>query len=321
MLLANFVTTQGHNCILGNVYNSLNYFHIDISESDIFFWTSSFQGDRNLKNLFESFYEERGECSWLEFVEKSLSKGQPVLVSVNHKALPYIKLDIGDPSTKHYINIIGLDVDKRQIYVSDSYIPTYKPSIFEGWIGYVELSDTDIENCWCLKREFLDYFQNESRQEEIQKFTLSCVISRLSEFLEKKDKRQGVNKLRRLQDTVLHKVANRNYDEMFMLLAGIRLNTINPLIYLRHALEYNKNASRNLAGVLDALISDYWETLNIRLIKFALAHKNLDVEKVSEQMKETILQEEIVLGEILKLLIEEGNGDVQSDYSRFIVTI
>lgn len=308
MMLADFTTMQGYNCIFGNVYNTLRYFRTDFFEQDLFFWFSAFQGNISESSLFDTFYEEKGKNSWLNFVKQSLAAQQPVLVSVNPSVLPYIKYDAQNASLRHYINIIGIDVEKKKMCVSDSYVPTYSPSTYMGWVDYRLVSDFQIKNCWRIKISLLRYFQRECRNEEIRDFTFSNIIRRLSVFL-KEDKvnhnHSGIDKLEKLHDIVFTNVENKNYEKIFELLAGIRLNIINPLIYLRFALERNRNRYQDLAKSLDTFTNNYWETLNLQLIKFAIAHKHLDSERISEQIKNTILEEEVVLNAILEKLISD----------------
>ena len=313
MLLNDFVTSQGHNCILGNVYNAMNYFHVDVSEQDLFFWFSPFNGDRNLPELFDKLYEDKGECGWQEFVQKSLNDGQPVIISINPKVLPYIKVAVGDSSLKHYINIIGIDEDKKQLYVSDSYIPTYIPSTHEGWVDYSRISDSDIGNCWRLKSELIFYFQNNCGLDDINNFTMASIIKRLSSFLSKNSDTQnlsGMNNLQMLSKTVRNDVENGNYDEIFKLLAGIRLNVINPLIYLVNVFGYFPNEYSEWIERLNNLVNSHWETMNIKLVKFVLAHKKLDLNKISEKIDEAVELEKDLLNDILKRLLETENDGI-----------
>lgn len=313
MLLNNFVTSQGHNCILGNVYNAMNYFHVDVSEQDLFFWLSPFDGDRNLPEVFEKLYEDKGKCDWQEFVQTSLNDGHPVIISINPKALPYFKSEVGNSSTKHYINIIGIDKDRKQLYVSDSYIPTYIPSTHEGWVNYSEISDSDIENCWRLKSELLLFFQNYCGSDDINSFTLASIIKRLSSFLSINSDNlppSGMDNLQMLSKIVKNDIENGNYNKIFELLAGIRLNVINPLIYLVNAFECRPNEYSKWIERLNNLVNGHWEPLNIKLIKFALAHKKLDADKVSEQIDEAVELEKNVLNDILERLLETRNNDI-----------
>lgn len=313
MLLNNFVTLQGYNCILGNVYNAMNYFNVNISEQDLFFWFSPFGGDRNLPEVFEQLCRDKGECNWLEFIKKNLESGYPVIISINPKVLSYVKVEVGDPSMKHYVNIIGMDKEKKQLYVSDSYIPTYIPSTHEGWIDYSQLSDTDIGNCWHLKMELLYYFQNNCGLGDINNFTLESIINRISLFLGKSRDVQNSSDIRDLQmlsRIVKKNIENENYDEIFKLLAGIRLNVINPLIYLVNVFERCPDEYCEWIERLYLLVKSHWEILNIKLMKFALAHKKLDEDIILEQIDEVVELEKDLLNDILKQLLKTENSNL-----------
>lgn len=313
MLLNDFVTMQGYNCILGNVYNAMNYFHVNVSEQDLFFWLSPFNGDRNLPEVFERLYRDKGECNWLEFIKKNLENGHPVIISINPQMLTYVKVKVGDPSMKHYVNIIGIDEEKKQLYVSDSYIPTYIPSTHEGWIDYSQLSDADIGNCWHLKMEVLYYFQNNCGLVDINDFTSESIINRLSAFLGKSRDVQnssGIRELQTLSKIVKKNIENENYDEIFKLLAGIRLNVINPLIYLVNVFERCPDEYCEWIERLYLLVKSNWEILSIKLMKFALAHKKLDEDTILEQIDEVVELEKDLLNDILKRLLENKNSNL-----------
>ena len=307
MLLSNFVTLQGCNCILGNVCNAMNYLHVAITEQDLFFWLSPFEGDRDLPDVFEKLYEEKGKCGWKEFVTKSLSEGHPIMVSINPNVLPYMKVKFGGPSTKHYINIIGIDEEKKQLYVSDCYIPTYIPSKFEGWIDYSKISAMDIGKCWRLKRNAISYFQNCHKWDDINYFTLTSSINRLSTFVSKSGddfSDSGICKMQKLSNTVRNHIENGNYDGIYTLLPGIRLNIINPLVYLERLLKLNIYEHCVWVEKLNELVYKHWEPLNIRLIKFALAHKKLNADDISLRIDEVVELERLVLSDILEWLLQ-----------------
>ena len=316
MLLNDFITSQGYNCILGNVYNSMKYFQVDVLEQDLFFWFSPFDGDKNLPEVFEELYVDKGECGWKEFIKKSLNDGHPVLTSINPEVLPYFKVKVGDSSVKHYINIIGIDEDRKQLYVSDSYIPTYIPSTYEGWVDYSEISNLDIGNCWHLKSELLMYFHNNFGEETINNFTLTSIIKKLSSFLKKdgdNHKTSGIDNLRMMSKNVRNDIVNVNYNEIFKLLAGIRLNVINPLIYLIKVFERCPNEYSEWTERLNTLVNDHWEIVNIKLVKFALAHKKLDADMILNQIEKAIEFEKNILSDILKQLSwarSSGNNEL-----------
>lgn len=307
MLEKDFVTLQGHNCILGNVYNIINYYHINITEADLFFWFCPFDGDKNLYEVFEKLYEDKDECNWKEYVIKSLKDGQPVMISVNPKVLPYIKVEVGDPSLKHYINIIGIDENRKQLYVSDSYVPTYIPSTYEGWVDYSGMSDSDIGNCWRLKSKILFYLQNDCRKADIKNYTRTLIIKRLSEFLKDTNNKNysGIEELHTLSGIVKKNIEDENYGEIFKLLAGIRLNIINPLIYLVDWFEHYSEDYDEWIERLNNHVKGYWEAINVKLLKFALAHKKLEAEKIFLQIEETVALEQKVLNDLLERLLEQ----------------
>lgn len=317
MLLTDFETAQGYNCILGNVYNSMKYYHIDISEQDIFFWNSPFYSDKYMRKVFERFYEDRGDSTWTEFAAKGLSEGKPVLISIDQKVIPYVKYDMGDDSIRHYVNIIGIDLDEHKIYVSDSYVPTQIPSTYEGWMDCGKLTDLEIENSWCIKREVIRFLQQEVDKNEIHRFTMYSLVQRLKEFLGGTGQEAlppYMAKLGNMQNAVCLQIAAENHEEVFKLLAGMRLNVINPLIYLQQVLRRNGDEDEALAGELNTLIKEQWEKLNMRLVKFAVAHKKLDKDCIFESFHNAIHGEEKVLGHVIERHDRVETVSVLEDY-------
>lgn len=317
MLLTDFETAQGYNCILGNVYNSMKYYHIDISEQDIFFWNSPFYSDKYMRKVFERFYEDRGDSTWTEFAAKGLSEGKPVLISIDQKVIPYVKYDMGDDSIRHYVNIIGIDLDEHKIYVSDSYVPTQIPSTYEGWMDCGKLTDLEIENSWCIKREVIRFLQQEVDKNEIHRFTMYSLVQRLKEFLGGTGQEAlppYMAKLGNMQNAVCLQIAAENHEEVFKLLAGMRLNVINPLIYLLQVLRRNGDEDEALAGELNTLIKEQWEKLNMRLVKFAVAHKKLDKDCIFESFHNAIHGEEKVLGHVIERHDRVETVSVLEDY-------
>ena len=311
MLIKEFVTFQGKNCILGNVHNTMNYYHVKISESDLFFWFSPFGGDRFLPDIFEKLYEDKGDYDWREFIKKYINDRHPVIISINPKVLPYIKVEVGDSLMKHYINIIGINEDTAQLYISDSYIPTCIPSTHEGWIDYREISDSDIGNCWCFRADLPFYFQNNFKLDDIKRITLAFVVKRLSYFLNESGNNQnhlGLEDLQMFSKIVRKDIEGENYDGVFKLLAGIRLNIINPLEYLVNVFERCTDEYNEWIKRIRSLLNSRWKNLNTNLIMYAIAHKKLDVDKFSEQIDETVVLEQELLNDILKWMLDKVNS-------------
>lgn len=279
---------------------------MNLREQDLFFWFSSFQGNRTVSELFDTLYKEKENNSWQNFVEQCLADQHPVLVHIDPKVLPYIKYNTPDPSIGHYINIIGIDPKEKKLCVSDSYVPTYSPSTYTGWIDCSAVTDSHIDACWRINLVALYHFFQGHKEEDILDFTNANIIRRLTEFLwpdESNHRPAGITELRKLPDTIYHHIQNKNYDDMFKLLAGIRLHIINPLVYLRLSLERNQSQYQDLIKSLGAFIVKYWETPNMQLIKFSIAHKSLDSECIATQIKAAVFTEQAVLTTILENLM------------------
>jgi len=314
LILTSFTTVQGHNCILGNAYNTLRHLNLSLREQDLFFWFSAFHGSRIVSEMFDTLFEKKTKTNWQIFVEQCIEDQQPVLVHIDPKALPYVKHNVFVPSIGHYINIIGIEIGEKKLCVSDGYVPTYSPSTYTGWIDFSAVTNSYINACWRIKLSALTSFFKGSGEAEILEFTRTNIIRRLSEFLlpdEKNHKPSGIVRLRNLPDTIYVHVRDENYMEIFKLLAGIRLHIINPLVYLRLALERHQNQYQEQAKSLGIFINTFWDIPYMQLIKFSIAHKRINCEGIATQIREAVLMEETVLNTLIENLMTDKKATIE----------
>lgn len=319
MLLNDYITSQGRNCILGNVYNTMNFYKLQIKEQDLFFWFSPFNGDRTIPEVFKTIYNNNGSCEKLEFLKKSIMLGHPVMISINPDVLPYIDMRVGDNTAKHYINIIGIDEKQKRMFVSDSYVPKYIPTVYEGWVDYSQINDSDISHCWCIKEDVVEFFRNSCSIDEINTHSVNSALKRIQIFLKVKNEitdLSGMDEIVKLRDSVTNNILNENYENMYILLAGIRLNIINPLIYLQKLLERFGIEYEDLLQQLDNLIIKHWESLNVKFIKFALAHKKPNIEIVSQMIEESTSLEIKILNNILTRLQPRKTENIDAVFQK-----
>ena len=312
MLLNGFVTSQGKNCILGNVYNAMSFYKLNIKESDLFFWFSPFDGDRILPELFQILYNVNQEYEWIQFVKNVILSGNPVIMSIDPKALPYMDIQVGDSSAKHYINVLGIDERKSKIYISDSYVPKYVPTVYEGWVDYSQIKVEDIGHCWSMKTEVVAFFKNTCGREQVIDFSICSALERIKTFLYIRNTdtgQTGLESIKELSKSVKDDILNQRYEKVFALLAGMRLNIINPLVYLSELLEniYPSDINQKM----NELINEHWERVNVKLIKFALAHKRLDPNKVFKSIDEAVLLESHVLTNLINRLQSRNSDNIK----------
>ena len=299
MLLENFITSQGKNCVLGSVSNIAAYYGLRIKEEDLFFWFSPFDGDKNLQEVFAAMYENNGDRPWLEFVNEQVHMGNPVTVSIDDKTLPYIDMQVGDNSAKHCINMIGTELDK--VYVSDGYVPRYIPTVHEGWVELNDIKDECVFCCHSMRSEIID-FLSKSEEEQTINYSVKMSLHRIDDFLNHKNEQSGMTGMEeteQLSITVKEDIMKENYDSVFRFLAVLRLNVINPLVYLDDLyLRIGRDDSR-----LKEVVNTKWEKINTKLIKFALARKRTDAEQISAMINEAAGLEREVLNEFLRQVL------------------
>lgn len=151
-IVLDFFLNPGKNCFYSALYNNLNFMRLGIREEEIYFLCKGFQSafywDKTfhkkphhllnytpyaaqLKNLEQTidgltFEIEEHPKNHLEgfysFMERSLSKGEPVLLLVEPQILEYQTVQIILQHNYHCVLLYGLDLYEKIAYIADSYV-------------------------------------------------------------------------------------------------------------------------------------------------------------------------------------------------------
>lgn len=290
VILEDYITYQGKNCILGSLCNIARYLGVELTEADLFFRYCSFCGSSTIGQEYEELLEEKGSMPMWDFVRAKLTAGMPVMVSITPEVLPHITSSAGDSSVMHYLNITAIDTENGRAFISDCYVPTFEPSTYEGWVDYTDFAEDTIGNCWSIKESALKRICEEG-------ITYETVQSRIKYFLG--HEADGIGILKLYRDHFCNRFEAQDYDGIYVMLAGLRMKVINPLEYLKQILKSMGEVSDEELDDLDVLISGHWEKMNFKLIKCAVAHRSLATEKLTAAANEAIALEKKVLNDIL----------------------
>lgn len=186
MELKGYKTKPGLICITSCIRDILNYNQFDVNESMVFvaskanmFYYEKFDIGKDSRIRIGGIYydvlkvinnvldymqinmvhndNETHDCI-LEFIKSNIDAGRPVLTILSRKYLDYMN-DAFKDNIPHCVNIIGYDLKKGTLRVSDVYIPTKPISTYEG--------DLSIENYLKCIDYARDVFNN--------KFLFNCI--------------------------------------------------------------------------------------------------------------------------------------------------
>jgi len=147
-------TIQGYECLNSCITNYFNYYRIPVLGSDIFFGGKGFEISYRLipkptigSRLYESNFKfmekmmisyEHSKCKnnidAICFLEKCIINEICVAIKVSTEYLEYNSVFKQTQGSQHYLNVIGIDNEKIKFYISDGYVPTYRPTVFQGWV-------------------------------------------------------------------------------------------------------------------------------------------------------------------------------------------
>lgn len=132
-----------HSDVPTTLYNFLDKFQID-------------------HTLIENMENEKAEKHLLQ----TLKNNEPLMIGVINNDMTY-DLDFANHSKDwaHIIVVTGLDLDKQKVKISDGFIPSSPPRLFEGWHSYNIIKESRKKrNNWCYKIGY----------ESVRKFKEQC---------------------------------------------------------------------------------------------------------------------------------------------------
>lgn len=159
IIRANYKTYQGYECLNACIVNRLREMKYDVTGSDVFFigeGSDYIYREKENNNIviankqFEAnflFCKKSGldytvdymrNCNHIIALEKAIEDYGCITIDVSTLYLNYNKV-FEQREAFHFINVLKMDKDNNSIYISDGYVPTTQPSIYEGWIPFSEI--------------------------------------------------------------------------------------------------------------------------------------------------------------------------------------
>lgn len=323
--LEKFITVQGYECLNASFVNFLNYKGLSITGGEICFLGGGFliqrkEGIGVVSNLYNSYfnalnyfgvkYQQKKELNKepLEFIKIHIDQGEMLCVNVNAKYLGYHTIfQQAETDSPHFINVIGYDEQKQSIKISDGFVPTLIPSLYQGWIPILSFmrgwNDKKFEH-FCLKKEEKKIDWNEVQLIKLQNLIHSTYRYLDSSKMSLDHEVYGENAIIKSFQYLLEKTTNVK-EEIFKFNYQLRINGFFSIKrFTLQALE-SLQLEPDLCLSYQNIINE-WNNFSLLLIKAGISGKFLTLNKVISKGRKMIEDEREVLCSILSRMEQDG---------------
>lgn len=316
-------TIQGYECLSACITNYFNYLGLLVSGSDIFFggdgflityqknekasigaklYESNFMFLKNLNIPFQ--HTKLGESKdVIKFLRKSIEDQQLIAIKVSSECLEHNRVFKQTEGSPHYVNILGYDDINNKVFISDGYVPTFNPTVFEGWV------DTNgiIEAWKRMDYEYvkLDLADIKISTDEIHRIAITNMKGGIQQYLNPSKQR--------LSSEFFGKEAITKLFEDILLMFEMLIDLKSVALDINYQLKiYGFITSKRL--ILQKLeelkmntyylqqyskIIDKWNQICMLLVKAGISKSKKSLELTLEKVKESVQEEENLLHEIL----------------------
>ncbi len=260
---------------------------------------------RLMENGIESYGIDGGnfdanEMKPEEYIEKCLSEGKFIAVSLRTSFLKYRSIFMNNGMAKHYLCILKYDSGKRKAYVYDAYIPNENNSPFEGWLDIDE-----ILPAWeSTKYRHLLWTKSELHVKDLDEIVYKAVKKTIIDYL------QPEKNLICGEEAVYQWLGRLGeHDDIDYLLFQVKINGFLTIKY--YLLDYfDLELGMRETAVEYKKIIDKWGQICLLLFRMKLKKQVEKLQKV-KRLSEALLQEERILlektfDEILRMEQEFG---------------
>ena len=316
-------TIQGYECLSACITNYFNYLGLLVSGSDIFFvgggfvityekkkkssigaklYESNFMFLKNMSIPFQHTNLEESK-DVMKFLRKSIEDEHFIAIKVSSECLEHNRVFKQTESSPHYLNILGYDDSTNNVFISDGYVPTFNPTVFEGWVDtngiieawrrmdyeYVKLDLADIKisademhRIAIMNMKFgIQQYLNKSKQRLSSKFFGKEAITKLFE---------DILLMFDMQIDLKTVALDINYQLKIYGFITSKRFILQKLIILKMNECYLEQYSK---------IIDKWNQICNLLVKAGISRNKKSFELTLEKVNESINEEEKVLYEIL----------------------
>lgn len=204
-----YQTLQSYECLNACLVGYLNYLGLKIKGFDLFFGGDgcdiSFYEDNGLHigapiyeanfNFLDKWgipYEHKRGLEPEEAMVRlrsAVESEECISIRVTSELLKHSPVFRQTSGAPHYLNILGLDEERKMVYISDGYVPAYHPEIYEGW---VELDD--IFTGWqSMRFDYIIISKVEWNKREITEYSAESFRKSIQLYLKPGLKNYGIS--------------------------------------------------------------------------------------------------------------------------------
>jgi len=326
MVLDTFTSIPGKICFFSSSSDIMRFSGYDVHESNLVVLTTAFNVHRRVYN---GIYEVGGlsftlnidqykkafrSIGWeidyktdyryedfLDIIKKSIADNQPVMMCVDIYNLSYHP-EYHKTHSGHLVTVYG--IDDKNIWISDSFIPSAKKKSFKGEIPYDE-SVIDLSKCDIIQNMLWKLRPIEETHGNIDELCKKNLKESIETFLNGKDNEEsGIGVYAWLRDYCIE-LMNKQPENISKQLYSFHMqigvwNGMVPMHYLL-ADYLEKNGYSELSKAYIS-ISDNWNIISLMMLKNMLSKKYNMLVDIAKRIDDIIVQEE----KYARLLLESG---------------
>lgn len=286
----NYITYQGYECLNACLVNYLRFMNCRISGSDIFFigdgsgfiYKKNEEENRRIvaTRQYEANYDfcrkvgidysihsVKGESKEAA-LEVMTQQKKCVIIQTSTLFLTYNPIFLKGEGF-HFLNVLHVDRKSGMMYVSDGYVPTVRPSIYEGWVPTADImSGWQRTDNWAFSINTVPIERIETELENVYDYMVHSVRT----YIEGDGKNMPDNKrLCEYVDSVLNEADNSNVygKEMSNLHFNFKANGF--FAYKYYILDQMQRARLEISQEYAMLIKK-WEAWFMNIIKLRAAY-------------------------------------------------
>lgn len=341
--LKNFQTEKGFSCHTAGVRNILSFYNVHIEEHVLYGIGKGFRYVYNrdpkfhnnkyrihtdvpmtLYNFLDEFQIEHTLIENMDneiadkYLIQSLKNNEPLMVGVINNDLTY-DIDFASHSKDwaHIIVVTGLDLDQQKVKISDGFIPSSPPRLFEGWYSYNIIKESRKKrNNWCYKICYESVMKFKEKYNDamlVEEYLVPSLKKSIIELLNGKkigDTYYGIEALKKYHETLLnftdyfdgnfeHELQQQNLDmkiEGFIDNKRYMYQVINQVSIMR-----NSSDLQNVAEQLKVNL-EKWIKFCLMMMKIAISDNKSKMIVLADRFEELYKEELKICNTILKYI-------------------
>lgn len=308
---------QSFECLNASLANVLRMWRYTITPSEIFFLGKGFDfkivNRQDIKQLESDVYISsfrymdgmgiryihkflKDESKAKQFVQSVISDRRFVALKIRSDYLTY-NMVFKQTIAKHYINVIGYNEERNELYILDGDVPTMITSSYMGWVNM----DTIIEGWKKTNCEYIEFFYTDCLVKMTDAQLASVIIEQLNNYMTEKSEEKGVSAIGALFEQLDKKKAN----ELTRVTRDINYQIRVDGFWASR--EFLLNSLSEFGGY-DELIQDEtiilkkWNSLCMMCIKVGISKRADEIARVTALVQNLLEEEKTVLCRVIDKL-------------------